>query len=127
MESPFMLLPNGWWFLSQIGSTMRKDAGRFKKGTVIGDLYSKLYNLCPKLLKGLEKWDDIAGIAAFPKSASAYRWIAFHSSLSKKDDDAVIIGGKNHRQVADTLNAFKEGALPKEAVAEMTTLGIYQR
>lgn len=108
-------------FLVKSVEQIKEGVGRFKKGTMVGDLYSKLYNT-PKLLEGLEKWDDIAKKYDIPKSHLAYRWIAFHSSLSKKDDDAIIIGGKNHEQVADTLNAFKEGALPKGAVAEIDDL-----
>lgn len=108
-------------FLVKSVKQVEDGEGRFEDKTMVGKLYSKLYKK-PLLLKGLEKWNEVAEKNNISKPHMAYRWIAFHSALKTEYDDAIIIGGKNHDQVSDTLNAFKEGPLPNSVVAEIENI-----
>lgn len=110
--------PTGGGFLVKSVQQIERGSGRFERGTMVGDLYNSLYNK-PTLLKGLERWGKIAEKHKIPKSHLAYRWLAFHSFLDGKKDDAVIIGGKNYQQTADTLDALKEGPLSESVVSEI--------
>lgn len=111
-------------FLVKSTQQIEQGTGRFKKGDVIGDMYYKLYSR-PTLLEGLERWGEIAEKYNIPKSHLAYRWVAFHSALKPEDGDAILIGGRNCKQIADTFSAFAEGPLPKEAVEEIEKIWDY--
>lgn len=105
-------------FLVKTVKQIEEGQGRFDKSNMIGEMYSKLYNR-PSLMKGLETWGKISEKYEIPKAHLAYRWITFHSALDKKYGDGLIIGGKNFEQISDTLDAIKEGPLPKGAVEEI--------
>lgn len=108
-------------FLVKSAQEIKEGTGRFRKGDMIGELYLALYSR-PALLEGLNEWGSIAEKYDIPKAHLAYRWVAFHSILNSKKGDAIIIGGRNYEQVSDTLDAFKEGALPKETVEDIEKL-----
>lgn len=113
--------PTAGGFLVKTVQQVDQGSGRFEKGSLVGGLYNKLYNK-PTLLKGLERWGEVAEKHKIPKSHLAYRWLAFHSFLDDKKGDAVIIGGKNYEQTADTLDALKEGPLSDEVVSEINEI-----
>lgn len=110
--------PAAGGFLTKSAQQIEQGDGRFKKETLVGKLYNKLYNR-PALLKGLDDWGGIAEKHKISRAHLAYRWLAFHSSLSAKEGDAIIVGGKNPEQIADTLHALKEGPLPDDVVLKI--------
>lgn len=80
-----------------------------------------MYNIT-SLLKVLGEWNAIAERAGVSRPALAYRWIAYHSVLRKEHGDAVIIGGKNPRQVSEDLEAIEQGPLKDDTVAQIENL-----
>lgn len=44
---------------------------------------------------------------------AAYRWLAYHSKLQNKNEDAIIIGASSMKQFEGNLNALSMGALPE--------------
>ena len=51
-------------------------------------------------------------------SESAYRWLAFHSSLRQQDGDGIIIGASNLNQLDKNLLVLEKGILPEPIVNE---------
>lgn len=44
---------------------------------------------------------------------AAFRWMAFHSAISEREDNGVIIGASRRAQLEKNLKAFTKGQLPK--------------
>lgn len=47
---------------------------------------------------------------------AAFRWLAYHSSLSESDGDAIIVGASNIKQLEQNINATRMNELPNEIV-----------
>ena len=84
--------------------------GRFSGKTWLGDIYTTLYGK-ESMYNALDEWGQIARDAEISKAALSYRWIAFHSALSKSEGDAVIIGASTSSQLEETLTAIDAGPL----------------
>lgn len=108
-------------FLARSTDGIKNGEGRFDPNTPVGQIYAKLYNR-PALLKALDRWGELAQEVGTSKARLAYRWVVHNSILSDRFGDAVIIGGRNADQVADTLDAISEGPLPANIVSEIDKL-----
>lgn len=89
--------------------------GRWEKGTVLGDMYRRLYNK-PALLETLDEWESIAKEEGVSKAALAYRWVKYNSALKPEHGDAIIIGASKVGQLKETLTDINAGPLSDQAV-----------
>jgi aflatoxin B1 aldehyde reductase len=76
-------------------------------------LYPRLYSK-PALLKALNDWNAIAEEAEVDRGELAYRWVAYHSVISKEKGDAIIIGASKTEQLEETLKALNKGPLDEK-------------
>ena len=114
----FAYSPIAGGFLVKTTKQVEEGQGRFDTTSFIGQMYNKMYNR-PSLMKGLEKWGEIAEENKLSKAHMAFRWIAYHSELSKNHGDGLIFGGRNYEQFKDTLTALKDGPLSAKVAAEI--------
>lgn len=63
----------------------------------------------------LSQWNIIAEGEGVSGAELAYRWIAYHSALSRDDGDAMIINASSPEQLDETLTAIDEGPLSNTA------------
>ena len=54
--------------------------------------------------------------AGISKAALAYRWITYHSTLSAKVGDGIIIGASKPAQLEETLTVVEDGPLDEKTV-----------
>jgi aflatoxin B1 aldehyde reductase len=88
------------------------------KQTQIGRAYEQAY-LKPELIEAAARVADKAKAAQVGGHAVALRWVMFHSILSSKHGDAVIIGSSTVQQLEDNLNAIEAGPLSDDLVEAM--------
>ncbi|MCJ1356558.1 MAG: hypothetical protein MMC33_006553 [Icmadophila ericetorum] len=87
--------------------------GRFNGETWLKDMYTSLYGK-ESLYQAVDQWGVIAKDAGISKAALAYRWITYHSALSKEHGDGVIFGASKLSQLEETLAAIDVGPLDAE-------------
>lgn len=68
-----------------------------------------------KFLEALDKWNAVADGEDVSGAELAYRWIAYHSALSRDAGDAMIIGTSSPEQLQDTLDGIENGPLSDKA------------
>jgi len=95
---------------------IKDDEGRFGPNARTGEMYTTMYGK-QSLYKALDEWGAIAKDAGISKAALSYRWIAFHSALTKENGDAIIVGASKVAQLEESLTAIEEGPLD-EKIAE---------
>ncbi|GMM38255.1 hypothetical protein DASC09_055940 [Saccharomycopsis crataegensis] len=88
---------------------------RFNQKDMVGTIYNSLYNK-PELVKGLETWGSLAEKAGTTRAGLAYRWIIYHSELSKQNGDAVIIGVRSVAQLEQIFEFVNEGPIKDESI-----------
>ena len=64
--------------------------GRWDPSKWVGKVYNKK-DMKPLLLEAFSEWEAIANEARVSKSALAYRWAMYHSSLSAEHGDGIIV------------------------------------
>ncbi|KAJ3033516.1 hypothetical protein HDV00_006300 [Rhizophlyctis rosea] len=103
-------------FLAKTVEQMKAGGvGRWDPNQRGGRMYHQLFNR-PRLLEGLQKWNDLSDETKIPKSELAYRYITYHSMLSGELKDGVIVGASTAEQLDETLQGLENGPLPKEVV-----------
>lgn len=105
-------------FLTKSRSALEEGTGvgRFTKGDAgVGRLYRTLY-MKPRLLEGLDKWEEVASLQGVPKAELAYRWVYYHSSIKPELGDTVILGAGKAEQITQTVESLKRGPLKPEVV-----------
>jgi len=102
-------------FLSKSKDELMHPEGRFGKGDGLAQLYNGLYNR-PSYVTALDEWERIAQSEGVSRAELAYRWVIWHSKLSRELDDAVIIGARNEQQLKETMKWVKKGPLSVDAV-----------
>ncbi|KAK7738374.1 hypothetical protein SLS53_006186 [Cytospora paraplurivora] len=110
--------PIGGGFLTKSRSALEEgtEVGRFAKGDAdLGKLYRNLY-FKPRLLEGLDKWEEVASLQGVPKAELAYRWIYYHSSIKPELGDTLILGAGKAEQITQTVESLKRGPLKPEVV-----------
>ncbi|KAF7557607.1 hypothetical protein G7Z17_g540 [Cylindrodendrum hubeiense] len=105
-------------FLAKTRAQVLEGAARFDPESPVGKIYSTLYNK-PTFLDALDKWGAISSENAIPKAELAYRWIAYHSALSKDYGDGIIVGARTPDQLTETIVGLRNGPLPEKAVEEI--------
>ncbi|RKU49465.1 Aflatoxin B1 aldehyde reductase member 2 [Coniochaeta pulveracea] len=73
----------------------------------------------PRYLDALAKWHSIAWREGITGAELAYRWVAYHSALSRDNGDAMIIGTSSPEQLEETLTGTEKGPLSVEACTEI--------
>jgi len=107
----------GGFLVKDSASIRSKDLeGRFSDKTNSGNMYSSIYAK-ETLLNALDEWGEIAKEAGITKAALSYRWVSYHSALSPKYGDGIIVGARKTEQLEETLVAIEAGPLDK-AIAD---------
>lgn len=117
----FAYSPLAGGFLVKTDEAINSKEGRWNPETRVGTMYQKMYNR-PKLMAALKDWNDIAQDAGLSKAAIAYRWVAYHSQLSARQGDAIIVGASRPSQLDDTLTICQDGPLPPKTVESINAL-----
>lgn len=94
---------------------------RWDKSTGLGQLYHRLYNK-PKLLAALKKWEEISNDSGISKAALSYRWVTYHSMLTVRLGDAIVLGASSSEQLRSTLECLEHGPLEKEVVEQINEI-----
>lgn len=71
----------------------------------------------PKFLEILAKWNAVVKGEGVDGAELAYRWVAYHSALSRVRGDALVIGASSLEQLDETLNGIRKGPLSDKAWA----------
>lgn len=71
----------------------------------------------PKFLEALVRWNAVADGEGVSGAELAYRWVAYHSALSRDNGDAMIIGTSSPEQLKETLIGIEKGPLSDKACA----------
>ncbi|CEL05532.1 hypothetical protein ASPCAL06650 [Aspergillus calidoustus] len=108
----------GGFLTKDVETLISGGEGRWDPKTPTGGIFNALYAK-PGMLEGLRLWGQIADEAGIPKAELAYRWVAFHSTLSGELGDGLIFGAKNKEQVEGTLRGLREGPLSGEVVRKI--------
>ncbi|KAF2458600.1 NADP-dependent oxidoreductase domain-containing protein [Lineolata rhizophorae] len=103
-------------FLAKSAAQIGAGAGgRWDPSSLTGSAYNTMYNK-PTLRDALTEWEDISNQTGIPKAALAYRWVAFHSELSKGPGNGIIVGATQPSQLRNTFEQLQQGPLPEEAI-----------
>ncbi|ROV93660.1 hypothetical protein VPNG_08859 [Cytospora leucostoma] len=105
-------------FLTKSRSALEEgtEVGRFTKNDAgLAKLYRSLY-FKPRLLEGLDKWEEVASLQGVPKAELAYRWVYYHSSIRPELGDTLILGAGKAEQITQTVESLKKGPLKPEVV-----------
>ena len=108
----------GGFLTKDVAMFVSGGQGRWDPKTRIGGIYNALFNK-PRMLEGLEKWENISKEFAISKAELAYRWVAYNSGLEAELGDAIIVGSRNAEQLNQTLTAISKGPLGAEIVAQI--------
>lgn len=114
-RSVYAYSPLAGGFLTKSKQQLDEGAGRFKKGTPLGDMYNEMYNK-PSFVDALSLWSDVAKEEGCTKADLAYRWIRYNSPLKPEHGDAIIVGAGSLDQLQETLDSINGGALSEKAV-----------
>lgn len=106
-------------FLTKSREQIDSGAGRFKKGTFLGDMYLAMYGK-PSFYEALDEWQDVASSEGCSRSALAYRWVRFNSAL--QDGDGIIIGASSVAQLKETIDALNSGPLSANAAKRIENI-----
>ncbi len=101
-------------FLTKTAQQVKDGAGRFSE-EALGGMYRQMY-MRPSYLEALAKWEKIAADEGCSRAELAYRWVAYHSPLSNKYGDAIIVGASSVEQLEQTLTGLERGPLSAQAV-----------
>ena len=99
----------------------RDVEGRFNGKEIAGQIYTGMYAK-ESMYKALDEWQVIAKDAGISKAALAYRWVTYHSALSKESGDALIFGASSIAQLEETLTAIEAGALDAHTVGKVNDI-----
>ncbi|KAL1594339.1 hypothetical protein SLS60_010099 [Paraconiothyrium brasiliense] len=103
-------------FTGNINANSVDVAGsRWDKNTRLGQAYEEAY-LKPELIEAAGRVADMAKAAGIGGHDVALRWVMYHSILSGKHGDAVILGCSSVRQMEANLNAIDAGPLSNDLV-----------
>ncbi|CAK3997299.1 Hypothetical predicted protein [Lecanosticta acicola] len=102
-------------FLTKSKEQIAQGAGRFQRGTFIGDMYTDMYAK-DSFLEALSDWADIAKEENVTRADLAYRWMRYNSPLKYEHGDAIIIGASSIDQLEETLGSINGGPLSDKAV-----------
>jgi aryl-alcohol dehydrogenase-like predicted oxidoreductase len=108
----------GGFLVKSAKTILEAKEARWNTDTRVGAMYQRMYNR-PKLLAALSDWDSIAQEAGVSKAALAYKWVAYHSALSSKYEDAIIVGASRPAQLDDTLQILRSGPLAADIVTKI--------
>ncbi|KAF2865743.1 NADP-dependent oxidoreductase domain-containing protein [Massariosphaeria phaeospora] len=100
-------------FLTKTPQQLEDGVGRFS-ADVLGGMYNDLYNK-PSLREALAEWNAIADKEGISKAELAYRWVGYNGALKADLGDGVIFGASSVRQIEQTAQGLKKGALSDEA------------
>ena len=95
-----------------------KGEGRWAPTDFVGGIYLSLYNK-PSMVQALPTWAAIAQEAGISKAALAYRFIAYHSHLSREHGDGIIVGASTTQQLEQTLKSIEDGPLDPAIVKKV--------
>lgn len=101
-------------FLTKTPADLDAGAGRFND-VAVGGMYKRLYDK-PALRAALSEWNAVAEAEGVSKAELAYRWVGYNSLLKPELGDAVIFGASSLKQVGETPEWLKKGALSAGAV-----------
>ena len=99
-------------FLAKTRAQIEEGQGRFNKESLNG-MYMEMYNK-PSYLKALEKWETIADKEGCSRAELAYRWVAYHSMLSREKGDGIIVGASSTQQLEGTMKGLEKGPLSED-------------
>ncbi|ETS86724.1 hypothetical protein PFICI_00552 [Pestalotiopsis fici W106-1] len=110
-------------FLAKPAQSFRDDPesfqGRWNKESFLGKIHHFLYSR-PLTLQTLDKWHEIAEAEGISGAEMAYRWVAYHSALTK--DDGMVIGATTIEQWKSNLEGIQKGPLSPHAAAKIDAL-----
>lgn len=105
-------------FLVKTPEIIENGKGEGRWHPSVGQRYLRLYNK-PSMLKALTTWESIAREAGISKAALAYRYITYHSILSREHNDGIIVGASSTRQLEQTLTSLEDGPLHPAIAAKV--------
>lgn len=107
----------GFYAYSPLGGSFLTDSPneRFDATSLIGTIYNSYYSK-DGIFKARDQLKETATKSGVAIDELVLRWIAHHSLLNAKHDDAIIIGSKNPANVKRTLDALDKGPLSEDAV-----------
>ncbi|KAK5989639.1 Aldo-keto reductase [Cladobotryum mycophilum] len=98
-----------------------EPGGRFDPNLPLGKLYSSYY-LKPSIEKAKDSVGELAAKHGINTHAAALRWTVYHSILSNKYDDAVVIGASSSEQLVQSLDMIEAGPLSEDLVRALDSL-----
>ncbi|KAK6083889.1 aldehyde reductase [Seiridium cupressi] len=108
-------------FLTKTAKDVEDQVGRFTPANPLGEVYVTLYKK-PVFLAALEVWEAISQASRVPKAELAYRWVAYHSSLTRGNGDGMIVGARNLQQLRETLTGLRRGPLPDDVAKQIEAI-----
>ncbi|RFU35710.1 hypothetical protein B7463_g537, partial [Scytalidium lignicola] len=95
-----------------------EPGGRYDTSHFLGKAYSSGY-MKPSIQAATDKAVNLVAKHGINGHAAALRWTVYHSTLSDKYGDAVIIGASSVAQLNINIDMIEQGPLPVEVVDAM--------
>jgi len=106
--------PSASGFLGKTAAQAKEQARNAPAG---GPPFRRRWAENPKFKAALEKWGAVAEEEGVSGAELAYRWVAYHSALTREAGDALIIGASSLEQLEETLEGVEKGPLSDKARA----------